>query len=100
MLDLNEEDWDVESKVRYNNLKNFLLGFTLRANEDKRILIIAHGVTNRLILATMLEMELKNLVRFRLSETGISKIYWAQEFGNWRLKYWNDVAHNKEENFI
>lgn len=97
LLKINEENWDKESRTHYNNLKKFLFNFTNRADEDKRILIVAHGITNRLILAIMLELELKNLIRFRLLETGISEIYWMPKFGNWRLKYWNDVSHQPRE---
>ncbi len=97
LLKINEDDWDEGSRIHYNNLKKFLSNFTSRADEDKRILIIAHGITNRLILAIMLELELKNLIRFRLLETGISEIYWMPKFRNWRLKYWNDVSHQPKE---
>ncbi len=97
LLKTKEDDWDDESRIHYNNLKKFLSSFTNRADEDKRILIISHGITNRLILAIMLELELKNLIRFRVLETGISEIYWMSKFGNWRLKYWNDVSHQPKE---
>lgn len=97
LLKINENDWNDESRAHYNSLKKFLSRFTNRADEEKRILIIAHGITNRLILAIMLELELKNLIRFRLLETGISEIYWMPKFGNWRLKYWNDVSHQPKE---
>jgi len=97
LLKINENDWDDKSSAHHNNLKNFLSRFTNRADEEKRVLIIAHGITNRLILAIMLELELKNLIRFRLLETGISEIYWMPKFGNWRLKYWNDVSHQPKE---
>jgi len=97
LLKITENDWDNESRIHYNNLKKFLSNFTNRADEEKRILIIAHGITNRLILAIMLELELKNLIRFRLLENGISEIYWMPKFGNWRLKYWNDVSHQPKE---
>ncbi len=97
LLKINEESWDDKSRLHYNNLRKFLSSLTNRADEDKRILIVAHGITNRLILAIMLELELKNLIRFRLLETGISEIYWMSKFGNWRLKYWNDVSHQPKE---
>ncbi len=97
LLKMNKEDWDEESIFHYNSLKSFLSDLTKRADEDIRVLIIAHGITNRLILAIMLELELKNLIRFRLLETGISEIYWMPKFGNWRLKYWNDVSHQPKE---
>ncbi len=97
LLKIKKEDWDDESESHYNSLKSFLSSFNKRRDENKRILIIAHGLTNRLILAIMLELELKNLIRFRLLETGIAEIYWMPKFGNWRLKYWNDVSHQPKE---
>lgn len=97
LLKIKKEDWDNESKSHYESLEYFLSTFNKRADEDKRVLIIAHGLTNRLILAIMLELELKNLVRFRLLETGICEIYWMPKFKNWRLKYWNDVSHQPKE---
>jgi len=97
LLKIGKDKWDDESMAHYNNLRKFLSNFTNHADEDKRILIIAHGITNRLILAIMLELDLKNLIMFRLLETGISEIYWMPKFGNWRLKYWNDVSHQPKE---
>lgn len=97
LLKIEESEWDEKSRSRYNELKSFLKKFTNKAEEDKRILIISHGITNRLILAILLELELKNLIRFRLLETGISEIYWMPKFKNWRLKYWNDVSHQPRE---
>ncbi len=97
LLKIKKEDWDNECKSHYDNLKFFLSTFNKRTDENKRILIISHGLTNKLILAIMLELELKNIIRFRLLETGISEIYWMPKFGNWRLKYWNDVSHQPKE---
>ncbi|MBS3089354.1 histidine phosphatase family protein [Candidatus Pacearchaeota archaeon] len=97
LLKIKEQEWDEKSKSQYDKLKSFLENFTNRAEEDKRILIIAHGITNRLILAILLELELKNLIRFRLLETAVCEVYWMPKFGNWRLKYWNDVSHQPKE---
>ena len=97
LLKIEEREWDEKSKSQYNELKPFLEKFTNRAEEDKRILIIAHGITNRLILAILLELELKNLIRFRLLETAINEVYWMPKFKNWRLKYWNNVSHQPKE---
>ena len=97
LLKIKEEEWGEESKSQYMALKSFLANFTNHVEEDKKILIIAHGITNRLILAILLELGLKNLIRFRLLETGISEVYWMPKFGNWRLKYWNDVSHQPKE---
>jgi broad specificity phosphatase PhoE len=85
--------WNKELKNKYSKLKIFLNSFTKRANSNRKILIVAHGNTNRLILALLLELELKNLIRLRQSETAINEIYWTEKFSNWRLRYWNDTSH-------
>ena len=87
------QKWDSVSKKKYKSLKVFLDSFTKRTNSNKRILIIAHGNTNRLILGILLELGLKNLIRFRQLETAINEVYWKEYFNNWRMKYWNDVYH-------
>lgn len=97
ILKTKEEDWDNDLKKRYLELKFFLEGLTKRANENKRVLIVAHGITNRLVLAILLELELKNLIRFRQLETAINEVYWMDKFNNWRLKYWNDVSHQPKD---
>jgi len=97
VLKLDKKEWDEKSKLQYDQLKSFLNNFTERAEDDKRILIIAHGTINRLILAILLELELKNIIRFRLLETGISEVYWMPKFKNWRLKYWNDISYQPKE---
>lgn len=91
--------WDGSLKDKYKSLKTFLDSFTKRATSNKRILIIAHGNTNRLILGILVEMSLKNLIRFRQLGTAINEIYWNESFNNWRMKYWNDV-HHQPENLI
>jgi|GEM_PF-5989163 len=40
---------------------------------------------------------MKNIIRFRLLETGISEVYWMPKLKNWRMKYWNDVSHQPKE---
>ncbi len=92
-----QKEWSNEELTQYSKLKKFLEKFTKRAKENKRILIIAHGNTNRLILSILLELNPKNLIRFRLLETGISEVYWMPKFKNWRLKYWNDISHQPKE---
>lgn len=89
--------WDKKSKKQFEELKKFLDSFTKRANSRRRILIISHGNTNRLIMALLLELELKNLIRFRQLETAINEAYWMEHFGNWRLKYWNDISYQPKK---
>lgn len=86
-------DLDSEEKKRLNELKKFLVRISYNRDTNKRVLIIAHGVVNRLILSILLELDAKNIVRFRQLETAVNEVYWNKKFGNWRLKYWNDVNH-------
>lgn len=102
---LNEFDSEIlksglrkSDKKKYDELKKFLSRFN--PNEDKKVLIIAHGITNRVILSYLLEIDLKNLIRLRQSETGINKIYYSKNFNNWRLKIWNDTNHLEEKPFF
>jgi broad specificity phosphatase PhoE len=94
---LKEDKWDKELLDKYKDLKKFLDSFTKRANLKKRVLIVAHGNTNRLILSLLLELELKNLIRFRQLETAINEVYWSEKFNNWRLKYWNYTSHQPKK---
>jgi probable phosphoglycerate mutase len=85
--------WNKEEKEHYIKLISFLKKLTDDKNENKVVLIIAHGVTNRIILSYLLDLNFKNLIRFRQSETGLNSVYWADKFKNWRLKIWNDNSH-------
>lgn len=92
-----EEYWDKDLRKKYYDLKRFLDSFTKRANDKKKILIISHGNTNRLAMALLLDLNLKNLIRFRQLETAINEVYWMEKFGNWRLKSWNDISHQSKK---
>ena len=85
--------WTREMVSQYDLLKNFLKRITKNPTSEKKVLIVAHGNTNRLILSILLELGLKNLVRFGQLETAINKVYWLDSFKNWRLTLWNDIHH-------
>jgi len=80
-------------KKHFNDLTIFLEKISKKMKSEKAILIIAHGITNRIILSHFLDINLKNLIRFRQSECGMNSIYWVEKFKNWRLKSWNDNNH-------
>lgn len=88
-----EGRWDKKEKLHYNNLISFLKKITKNPDEKKKILIIAHGITNRMILSYFLKLDMKKLIQFRTRETAINSIYWVDKFKNWRLKYWGDNSH-------
>ncbi len=93
MIKKDKNKWDKEEKKHYNQLILFLKKITKNPDKDKSILIIAHGITNRIILSYFLDLEIKKLVQFRQSEAGLNSIYWVGKFKNWRLKIWNDNNH-------
>lgn len=88
--------WEKETKKRYLELKLFLDKISKKHDSNEKILIVAHGITNRLILSIYLELELTNLIRLQQTETGMNEIYWEKRLNNWRLKYWNDSNHLPE----
>lgn len=85
--------WDKEERSHYEELISFLRKIAKNLGEDKSILIIAHGITNRIVLSYFLNLNLKTLIRFTQKETGINSVYWKKEFKNWRLNFWNDDNH-------
>lgn len=89
----NRSRWNKKERNHYNQLITFLKKITKKPNEDKSVLIIAHGVTNRIILSYLIGLNLKKIIQFRQGEGGFNSIYWAKKFKNWRLKIWNDNNH-------
>ena len=96
MLIKNKKEWDREEKNHYNELISFLKKVAKKPDDKKSILIIAHGITNRIILSYFLGLNLKKIIQFRQSEGGVNSIYWAEKFKNWRLRGWNDNNHIPE----
>ena len=97
MLIKNKNNWDREEKNHYNKLRSFLKNVTKKPNDKKSILIIAHGITNRIILSCLLGLNLKKIIQFRQAEAGVNSVYWFEKFNNWRLKVWNDNNHIPKE---
>lgn len=93
MLKQNKNNWNKEEKNHYNELISFLKDITKKPYESKTILIIAHGLTNRIILSYFLHLNLKKVIQFRQAEGGVNSISWDNHFKNWRLKIWNDNNH-------
>lgn len=96
-LKKDEAKWDKEEKEHYNKLNSFLKKITKEPDDEMLILIIAHGVTNRIILSYFMDLNLQKIIPFRQAEGGINSIYWAKKFKNWRLKIWNDNNHIPEK---
>ena len=80
--------------LRLKKLKKFLKDISEDKEKNKTILIIAHGITNRIILGFFLQIPLeKQLLFFKQHNTGISILDWNSEYKNWRLEVMNDISH-------
>jgi broad specificity phosphatase PhoE len=88
-----KKDWNNKEKEHYNRLIVFLKKFSKNSNEPKSVLIVAHGITNRVLLSYFFGLDLKNTPAFLQTEGGINSIYWGPRFNGWRLVSWNDHSH-------
>lgn len=91
-----KDKWTKQEKNKYAPLIKFLKSITKKKNNKNSILIIAHGITNRIILSYLSEMgigSLAKVIRFTQSNTGVNVMHWNNEFKNWRLDKWNDTSH-------
>lgn len=82
-----------EDKKHYTQLVSFLEKITKDSNQEKKVLIICHGVTNRIILSYLLNLDFKNLIYMSQENTGINSAHWNEKHQNWRLDYWNNYSH-------
>lgn len=88
-----EKNWTRDEKSRKKRLYSFIDKITKKPNVDKNILIISHGITNRIIMAHLLDLPLKRMIIFRQNETGINRLSWSEKFKNWQLEKMNDYSH-------
>lgn len=79
--------------LRLKRLRKFLKKLAKDRKKNKTILIVVHGITNRIIIGTLLQIPLKNLMRFRQYNTGLSEIYWNEEYKNWIITSMNSMEH-------
>ncbi|MCL5730069.1 MAG: histidine phosphatase family protein [Candidatus Pacearchaeota archaeon] len=85
---------------RLKRLKRFLREVSREREEDKTILIVAHGITNRVIMSHFLEIPLKKqLLSFWQQNTCVNRIYWNSEVKKWRMDRMNDISH-LPKNFV
>jgi broad specificity phosphatase PhoE len=79
---------------RLRRLKKLLDKLSKEKEKEKNILIVAHGITNKIILGYLVQLPLrKQLLRFRQHNTGANSITWNKDFNNWGLDYMNDISH-------
>ncbi len=79
---------------RLKKLKKLLKEIIKDRQEEKTILIVAHGITNKIIMGYLMEFPLrKNLLRFSQNNTGLSVLEWKEKYQNWGLRFLNDINH-------
>lgn len=94
-LDIKRDEKKLKKSERSRKKKmlKFIDKITKNPNKEENILIIAHGITNRIILAHLLELPLKKVITFRQHNTGINHLNWSEKFKNWQLRKMNDIEH-------
>lgn len=82
---------------RLKRLKKFLKKISKDKGKNKTILIVAHAITNRIIMGYLLEIPLKKqLLFFRQHNTAMNSIYWSKFYGNWHMEHMNNLSHLPE----
>ena len=87
------DQWNKDEKDHYTLLISFLKKLTKDPNENKTVLIVGHGITNRIILSHFLDLNINRVIQFLQKETGVNTLNWIEEYKNWRLEGWNDNHH-------
>ena len=85
--------WSKEDRVRYKKLIVFLRKLAKDPNQDKSVLIISHGITNRIVMSYFLKIPMKRIIVFRQNETCINLLFWYDKFKNWRVEELNNSSH-------
>jgi len=79
---------------RLNKLKKLLNKISKEKEKNKTILIVAHGITNKIIIGYLVQIPLKKqILRFKQHNTGMNSVSWNKDFQNWNLDYMNDISH-------
>lgn len=92
-IEKDEKNWPKNERSRKKKLYTFLDKLSKKRNAEKNILIIAHGVTNRIVIAHLLELPLKKLIVFQQDNTCINLLKWSKKFKSWHLDKMNDSSH-------
>ncbi|MBI4116268.1 histidine phosphatase family protein [Candidatus Pacearchaeota archaeon] len=80
--------------LRLRKLKKILNKISKEREKDKTILIVAHGITNRIIIGHLLQMPLKKqLLSLWQHNTGLNVLSWNKDHKNWGLESLNDLSH-------
>jgi phosphoserine phosphatase len=85
--------WNKEERKRLKKMLEFLDEILKNPKQKKNILIIAHGITNRIIFSYLLNIPMKRTIVFRQDETCTNILKYSEKFENWRLVRLNDNHH-------
>lgn len=88
--------WKVEERKRFRRMTEFLGKLLKNPKKKKNILIIAHGITNRIIFSHLLNIPMNKTITFRQDETCVNLLKYSNKFENWRLVKMNDNHHVPE----
>jgi broad specificity phosphatase PhoE len=79
---------------RFRKLKKLLDKISNEKEKNKTILIVAHGITNRIMLGYLVQLPLKKqLLRFKQHNTCLNSISWNKDNNNWSPDCVNDISH-------
>jgi broad specificity phosphatase PhoE len=79
---------------RFKRLKKLLNKISKDKLKDKTIIIVAHGITNKIIFGYLMHLPLrKPLLRFRQHNTGVHTLHWSKTYKNWSVDSMNDISH-------
>jgi len=85
--------WNKEERKRLVKLISLLKKITEKPEQESNILIVAHGITNRIIISSLLKISMKRTIVFRQNESCINFLNWSEKFKNWQLEKMNDNSH-------
>ena len=79
---------------KLKKLRKFLDRVSEDRNKDKTILLVAHGFTNRIIMAVLLKIPInKKLFRFNQDNTCMNMLIWGDRYKEWNISCLNNIEH-------
>jgi len=85
--------WKKEYQNQFKRLNKFLNEITKNRKEDVIVMVVAHGQLNKLIMAIMLNIDIKRATPFMQDNSCVNVLEWNEHFKNWRLTLMNDTSH-------
>lgn len=83
-----------ESLVEIRERSMGKLNEIVKNNPEKNILIVSHGITLKVMIASIMGIDLSNIHKLRLDNTGLSAFNYNGN--NYELALFNDTCHLKE----